>query len=271
MESKLIVQNLFHFLNQDEFLALRTISKSMKKFIKTIIRKNTHLHFRMRFAKNFTLLKKSTDQQELTKMKNDAKRFSQNTTSFVNLKNDHYVNYCFSEIENVLTFENHDYAELFPNYSLIELDVELRKNEDKEWIFDLTDTSNNSDLLEFLHDDERGGAHNICVDRYDVYDESFIVKFKKQFLEKDVSGDNWMYCKLFWWYKRFEEMPQNRTKFIYLEFLDDTNQEIDEKVKCKISKNYLWKNGEKYIHRSEWSEYGFDDIPLFITSSPDWE
>lgn len=272
--NKVIVQHLFNILPIDDLFNLRAVSKQCKKLVKNIIKKNTYLSFRLRCAKTFILIREfGKNDKSLNEITRDAKHLYMSTKSYQILSNyTHFIDYCFKEYNNVLTLENHKFNDFFPQFDLIELNVYIERDTDKTWFMYLGDVSNDSDLLKFLN--KQSGVVNMNLnvgcgedDEDDEDDEPKYIelKFSKKFLKSSIKGlDNeYYYCTLFWWFRKFEKMPKNGTRFVYL-ILTDDNQEILDKIHCRVRKNYLWENKEKSIHRSEWKEYDFDKIPLFI-------
>jgi hypothetical protein len=147
--------------------------------------------------------------------------------------------------------------------------------EDDNWIFDLNEGTNDTKLMRYLFSDDRGGSLCMGVDE-EREDWTFVIDANRKYMDVDVKGKEYVWCTLFWWYQRFEEMPPNGTKFEYLKFEDDDKQDIAKIKLAKITKDYLWKwvkidkKYVKFIHRSEWVNYKFKDMPLFITDHPDW-
>lgn len=274
MDHKFIIQNLFCLLTQKDFFNLRCVSKKLKQLTKAIIQKNPYLMFRLSCAKTFALLGNCTNADDYRKIKNDVKRLDNDVKSELFFRTD-YVKHCFNKkSESVLTFENHNFGKSFPNWSLIELDAILSKENDR-LILDLNEETNDTKLLGYLHDPERGGVLNMSVDE-EREDWTFVIDANHKHLEIHVNRKDYIWCTLFWWYQRFEEMPPNGTKFKYLK-LEDGNQEMLAIKLAKISKDFLWKwvkidkKYVKFIHRSEWDDHKFKDMPLFITDHPDWE
>lgn len=259
-------RKIIKLLALTELFKMRQISKSIKKVADKYIKKYPSLHFKLRCAKNSTLFHENTTLAVVKSMGRDAKRIFSEVASMEHINCDNcqfsWVVYNFNEYDHILNFEKHMFNMHFPKFGFIKLKASITITEEGTRMLDLTNASNNSNLLNFLHSHPK--TTNMSINNnYDDY--NFQLEYCKRFLDIrswDDFGDK-LNCTLFWWYRKFTKMPKNLTKLRYLK-IDNKRLEIIEIINCHIENDFFYEGDVIKFNRNQWSENGFNEIPLFI-------
>lgn len=274
----LLIKKYSSLFDDNDLFRLRLVSKIIKKFANKSLKNHPESQVKLRCAKNSILIESYANFPIIPKQISNLAQRTYSQVKSLKFINKHKYNYdqLFSSYDHILTIENHKFNLFYSDFNVIKLRTDITKVSDWEHGIEYICTFA-TQLELFLY-----GHHRVNIisldDGKQTFNKTFIcefyVKFQKKFLSRcgrNKLTDNKFECVLFWWYRKFHQMPPNGTRLRYLK-LNNTQDYILSIVRCLVENDCLIRYDEKrqkLTDRNNWVNDQFNDIPLFIDDNND--